>query len=149
MKDKLKLVGEVEIIVQREGYRKIVKKKNLFVDVGLSLLAELLANNGLTNAFGYIALGNGTTAPANTDTALENELIRTSANVTHLTGAETNKTQFEANWDMGAAEGVYTEAGIFNLDADGDMLNRITFAELTVTDTDTLLVRWKIVFQNV
>lgn len=91
----------------------------VITDAGLNELAKLLAGQG--TAFGYIALGTGTTGPSVSDTALENEVIRKPASVS-VSG---NKATFTAVINPGDLVGVnITEIGLFNASSGGVLYYR-------------------------
>jgi len=90
-----------------------------------------------------IAIGTGTAAPADTDTALGSEVARLSATYSHSSG--TNYHTLEAEFSFAASYAI-TEAGLFNQDSGGTMLARHTFAAINVASGDTLRVTWRISF---
>jgi phosphopentomutase len=140
--------GQVDLLVLDEHSRKKERRiiKNIVTHIGDAILADLLASNGLTNPLSHIAVGDGTTAATKDDTQLENELLRESATRQQETGDQDNVVRFEAIWPVGAAQGSYTEAGIFDADTAGNLFSRTTFTQLDVGPADTLLVRWYIQF---
>lgn len=118
---------------------------NLLPTVGRSAIAQRLANTTTyTNIVNKVALGSGTTAPANADTTLATEVYRNNAasltyssNIAYITGFFT------------AAEtsGTYGEAGLF-IDGTatantGQLLSRALIS-VTKTATQTLTVDWQI-----
>lgn len=109
---------------------------NTVVNDGLERVAKLLGGVDAVNDFGYIAVGEGSTASQATDTELGNESKRDSAIVSY----EANyKCKFEKLFTFGSAESyTITEAGIFDsITASGStMLNRLVFAGKAV-DSDT------------
>ena len=150
MKSQIKTVGILTLtVIHKDGTKDIYRIKNLLTTIGLSDLAELLANNSIATPYSYLALGDGSTAPTPTDTALENELLRASATVTHLSAPDDTKVRYQAVWTVGNATGTYREAGIFNADSAGNMFNRATYADVVVGDTDALIANWDIDFQNI
>ena len=107
------------------------KVKNMvgtIVNKGLEMMAKLLG--GVSTApFKYIGLGSGTDAEAAGDTALTTEITtnggaRAEADVTYEAGyiCKINKT-FNITGDLAV-----NEVGVFNADADGDMLYRAKLA---------------------
>ncbi|MEM5400864.1 hypothetical protein [Paraburkholderia unamae] len=95
---------------------------------------------------GWMALGTGSTAPANTDVALQSEgastRVATSSNGT-ISGTQ---SQWTCTWNAGIATGSWTEAGIFNsaTTSAGTMLAHITFGTITKNSGDTLTITWTI-----
>lgn len=123
--------------------------KNLVTTWGLSTLAAALAGTAINPNINYLALGSGSTAATESDTSLETETNRDLATVTHLTGADSHKTEFNKAWAEGAITGTFREAGLFDAAAAGNMFNRNVFAEITVAVTDTFEVTWIVEFKNV
>jgi len=145
-KETLKLRGEIEFILKdSEGRIKEVRKlKNLIVNAGKSEVAGLIIGDTGATAFGYVAIGTGTTAPSASDTALENETHRTSATTSLTTTNVTNDTaQLQATFNFTGSYAI-TECGIFNASSGGDMLARQTFDVLNVANGDNLTMTWKI-----
>lgn len=148
-KDKLGLRGEVTLILYDRNGR--IKKqetiKNLIVNTGKAEVASLMGSGLGGTAFGYIAIGTGTTSPAATDTALESETHRQAATVTQTTVNVTNDTvQFETTFSFTASYAI-SEEGIFNDATAGDMLSRVTFGAYNVEDGDQLKIIHKITVQ--
>ena len=103
----------------------------------------LIGDTGAT-AFGYIAIGTGTTAPSASYTALETETHRASTTTSLTTTNVTNDTaQLEATFNFTSSYAI-TESGIFNDATAGDMLASQTFSALNVANGDSLTVTWKI-----
>lgn len=103
---------------------------NLVVNAGKAAIAGLIIGTG--TAFGYIAIGTGTTAESATDTALVTEIARKAATTSQVTTTVTNDTaRFEATFS--SADGLtgtaaVTEYGLFNAPTAGTMLSRVVKA---------------------
>jgi len=126
MEGKLKLKGKVTIrkldkngnVLEEETFN------NLVVNDGKAAVAGLIIGTG--TAFGYIAIGTGTTAESATDTAMETEVARKAATTSQVTTTVTNDTaRFEATFSSAdglSGQQAITEYGLFNDPSAGTML---------------------------
>ena len=127
---------------------------NVITNVGKAEVAGLIIADAGATAFGYIAIGDGSstnpgscTAEAATDTALGNETHRAAATTSLVTTSVTNDTaQLVATFNFTASYSI-CESGVFNAATGGDMLARATFPVLNVQNGDSLQVTWKIQVQ--
>lgn len=113
-----------------------------FVDKGIEMVAKLI-NGVSTSPFTYVALGSGTTAEANDQTALTTEhvadgLARASATCSYEAPGKAKWVHtFTASNDALAVN----EIGIFNAASSGDMLMRHKYASTKTLDyNETLTV---------
>jgi len=139
------LKGIIKIEHFRNG-KKIDERvvENLIVNAGKAQVSGLIGGV-VSGAFGYIAVGTGTTSPSASDTALENEVMRVSSTNTQLTTNVTNDTlQMQATFNFTVSYAI-TEAGIFNALSGGVMLARQTFSAINVNAGDSIMITWKIV----
>ncbi len=143
--------GTVTLKVTRKDGSILTKTiSNLITLWGLSSMAGALAGVAINPPIQYLALGSGSTAPTEADTALEAQVgAREQVTVTHLTGDDSYKVEFNKAWAEGAITGTFREAGMFDAVSLGNMFNRLVFAETTVAATDTFEVTWLVEFQNV
>ncbi len=124
------------------------RTKDLMVNAGLAAIAGLI-NGVITNFFDYIAIGTGTTAPANTDTTLQTEITtnggqRAAATCTRTTTTITNDTaQLVVTFNFTGTFAV-TEAGVLDSASSGTLACRQTFAALNVVSGDSLQLTFKI-----
>jgi len=107
----------------------------------------------LTGAWDIIAIGEGTTAPADTDVILETEYtadgldraVATTKTWTNGTGATTTKIVLKNTFTStsGDTESV-TESGLFNstVVAGSGMLAHQTFTAVSLTSGDSITVTW-------
>jgi len=137
MQDKLKLRGDV-IIERRKKDGTVIdrdKLTNLVVSVGKERVAKLI--NGVSStSYSYIAIGEGTVAPAVGDTALGSEVDRALATLAYEVSF---KATFEKTFTFGSGISyAITEAGVGDsVVASGDtLLDRFTFTAKNV-DADT------------
>jgi len=136
--ENFKVTGAVKITKNGEVVREI---PNTIVTAGKNELASLITGNG--TAFGYMAVGTGTTSVVAGDTTLETELDRNATTVSG--GTATNNTiEFETVWNAGDGTGAITEAGIFNASSSGDMLARTTFSAVNKSSSDILTITWTV-----
>ena len=124
-------------------------------------------NNGITNAgkaqvallvgdasatpFTYLAVGTSTTAFAASQTALVAEvtdtgLARAAGTVSRVTTTVSNDTfQVTYTWTASGSKTV-EEIGIFNASSAGTMLGRALTTSKALTNTDTLLATYQVIF---
>jgi len=134
-----------------DGSRSVRKFKNLIVDVGLELIAGVIAGTPLATDIEYLALGDSNNAPSLGEKTLVNELRRDQATVSRPT-AEMNKIEFKVVHAKGAVVGIFREAGLHDGPVPGEthsnMFNRVIFADQAVTVNDTLTEIWIITVTN-
>jgi len=123
--------------------------RNIITDAGLAEMVKLVFGLGGT-AFGYIAIGTGTTAESATDTALASEIKRKAATKTQTTTSVTGDTCL-LTASFSSADGLtgtsaVTEAGVFNASTGGVLLARKVFSAVNVNwdAGDTLTVNYYI-----
>jgi len=141
-KEKIGLRGEVFIeLYDKEGklkdYRHI---KNLIPSKAIDTICDTLGST-YNIEWNRIAIGGGTTAPASTDTALENEYARKISTYSHTTGS--NYWEHTVTFLAGEGTGAITETGMFDLDAGGTLLARQTFGVVNKGANDELKITWK------
>jgi len=139
------LTGSLDISINGVSVRKI---NNLVVTAGKTWLASRAV--GVASAvMSHMAIGEGTTAAAIGDTALETEIARNALNTAGGV-ASTNTITFEATWAAddpnvtAPATTTITEAGIFNDATTGTLLARTVFAAVNKAETDTMTISWTI-----
>jgi len=153
--ERLGLKGKIKIRIYKAKTGEVIEEEfdNLVVNAGKAEVAKLIGSGLGGTAFGYIAIGTGTTAEAATDTALEAEVIRKAATVTSVTTNVTDDTtQFEATFSSAdglSGNSAITEYGLFNDSSAGTMLSRTVQAvkNLDWDAGDTLSVTWQIIIQ--
>ncbi len=149
----VKLVGTITLIVERDGRREERVYRNVITNVGKAEVANLIGGAG--TAFGFIAIGTGTTAESASDTGLVAEVARKAATFTRVTTTVSNDTaRFEATFS--SADGLtgmhtITETGLFNASTGGVMLARRLLSgsgvSLNWDNGDMLTIRWDIQVQ--
>jgi len=118
---------------------------NLVVDTGLNFICERLKEDTLA-PMSHMAIGTDDTAEELTDTTLiaqlDDRVALTSTAVTD------NVIEFSAIFEGDTHAGSIMEAGIFNADTSGVMLNRVTFPVVNIQEPDTLTIVWTLTFAN-
>jgi len=145
-RDALAVKGHVLIEVwDAEGkLREIREFDNLVMDAGEDALATLFIG-GAASPFDYIAIGTSNTTPADTQTALGDE-ISTGG------GARTQDASPSVSGNVATVSVTYNftdslaiqEAGLFNAASGGDMFARQTFAVVNVGNGDSMTITWNI-----
>ena len=140
----LKEVITVEVFRHRpEGgyYAKpeLIQAEDLIVNTGrIHLAKRIVGGDTVSSAMAYMAIGSGSTAPALTQTTLVHEVARKA----FASESTTNNVWSAVNTFGGAADGVTSiqivEAGIFNHASSGEMFQRVTFAAVTLANSDLL-----------
>jgi hypothetical protein len=120
MKDKIEIIANLTIAVFDAVTGKlldVIKKHNLYVTLGKTLIANLLNCTADVTGLNYFAVGTGDTAAALTDTKLEAEEFRDTFTKTTVTTGNLNVQYYLASGD--ANGNTLTEAGLFGDDATG------------------------------
>lgn len=144
--EKIRATGQVSFVLTDEnGNVKQQDSKNLVVDPGLAFIASRMI--GTTAAvMSHMAVGTGTTAAADAQTALVAESARvalTSSTIVTTTVAN-DSVQYVATFGPGVGTAAITEAGLFNAAPAGTMLARTVFAVINKGALDTLTLTWKV-----
>lgn len=94
------------------------------------------------NAYAYIAIGTGTTAPAIGDTALQTEVARSPVQ----TPTNPSATVYEVTYTFpaGTGTGTITEAGLLDAPSAGNIFAHQTFSGVAKAPADTLGITWQI-----
>ena len=120
----------------------IVEKEevcNLITNVGLNLIRDLIGNLNTAAYERAIAIGTGSTAAANADTALQTEYARAAATVTAPVDYQI-KFAHTFTFASGVSENI-TEAGLLNNSTSGgSLLARTVFAAKAVTVDVSLII---------
>lgn len=143
MNENLTVTGDLDIeLIGPDGQvKQAIHIKNLVVTAGRNFVASRMINTAAT-AMSHMAIGSGNTAAALGDTALGTELARVA-----LSGASNsaNQNTYSASFGPGVGTGTVREAGIFNANSGGTMLNRaLVTPEVVKNAPDTLNVNWTV-----
>jgi hypothetical protein len=142
LQDSLKLTGRVGIVLHDKDGNVIHEQttKNLVVSSGLDYIASRMKDATAT-AMTDMAVGTGTTAAAEGDTALGSESARVNLTSTTVTD---NEVAYVASYSAGTGTGALTEAGIFNAASGGTMLCRVVFDVINKGAADSMTITWTI-----
>lgn len=117
---------------------------NLVVDTGYDLVCALLANTQRPNPIGFVGVGTGTTATAQTMTGLVTEWgSRVSTTYSHTAGTPTLTLSCTIPTHTGSMVSL-TESGLFNAATAGTMFDRVTFTAINKEPADTINIRYVI-----
>lgn len=137
----LKLSGSARIVRTNEKGQITLDKriKNLVVNAGIALIADLLDSGETVNQPSHIACGTSSTAVSATQTALiGTELDRNSATPSNTATTFVMSATFAA----GEGTGTWEEAGVFNAASTGTMLCRFLTGTVTKGASDSITVTW-------
>ena len=138
----IKLKGHVSFdLYDGDGNLKLHREvDNLVVQGGRELIASQLAEEDIGKP-SHMAIGEDDTEPVLSDTTLRSEIARVALTSTERTG---NTVVYEATFAPTVGTGEIVEAGIFNADSAGVMLNRAIFGVITKESADTLTITWSL-----
>lgn len=141
--EQLKLKGELQVVLTKaDGSEETHDFKNLVVDTGLNYIVSRMEGAD-DNVMSHMELGEGTTAAASTDTALESAIAGSRIALTSTTVADGGNTiTYVATFGAGTGTGAVTEAGLFNASTDGTMLCRTVFPVVNKQAGDSMTVTW-------
>lgn len=133
-------------LIHPDGSVETFRKDNLVLNGGIDLLCACLANPTQPAPLKYIAVGTGTTSPANANTALGSEATRKSCTYSHTAG--TSSFTVTATFNAGEATGALTEAGIVNASTGGTFFDRVTYAVVNKGANDVYTATFTITFSR-
>lgn len=146
LNENIKAKGVVSLVLTDEnGQVKDTQTHNMIMQVGLAYITSRMKDATAT-AMSHMAVGTGTTAAANSQTALVTESARVAlTSTTQVTTTTTNDAiQYVATFNPGTATAAITEAAILNAASAGTMLARTVFSVINKGANDTLTITWKI-----
>lgn len=144
--ENVKAKGIVSLVLTDEnGQVKDTQTHNMIMQVGLAYITSRMKDATAT-AMSHMAVGTGTTAAENSQTALVTESARVAlTSTTQVTTTTTNDAiQYVATFNPGTATAAITEAAILNAASAGTMLARTVFSVINKGENDTLTITWKI-----
>lgn len=144
--ENVKAKGIVSLVLTDEnGQVKDTQTHNMIMQVGLAYITSRMKDATAT-AMSHMAVGTGTTAAENSQTALVTESARVAlTSTTQVTTTTTNDAiQYVATFNPGTATAAITEAAILNAASAGTMLARTVFSVINKGANDTLTITWKI-----
>ena len=141
---KVGIIGRLQARLKRAGcpeWKQVWKHpiKNKIVNAGLAVAARRLISN-TPKIFKYGAIGIGTTAATDTDTACESQILtRVKSTVsTDTTAVFEDTAKFVSSFTSDTTSYAVTEYGTFETASGTPMLNRVTFAAITLNNNDVL-----------
>lgn len=137
LNDKLTMKGHLAIAVNGSVVKEV---PNLVVTVGKNYVASRMKDT-TEDAMSHMAIGSGTTAAANGDTALGSELDRNALASTTVTA---NELAYVTTFAAGEGTGAVTEAGLFNAVSGGTMLCRTVFSVVNKSINDSMTITWTV-----
>jgi hypothetical protein len=124
--------------------KEVRDEHNLTCTAGKEVLLSVASGKQVKD-FAYMAIGNGTTAAAITDTyATMVTPTYYATNPVTPTNPDADHTQFQATWAAGSGTGAVTEAALLDAGATGHMLFHQIFAAVNKGASDTLQITWSI-----
>lgn len=140
--DSIQVTGQLDIVLtDAEGQLKEQRlHKNLVVTAGKGWIAARMKAAGAPTEMTHMALGTGTSAAADANTALVSESARASMSSTVLGATVT----YSASFPAGTGTGALTEAGIFNAGSAGTLLCRTVFPVVNKGASDTMAITWTV-----
>ena len=137
LNDGLKLTGKLSIALNGEVVQEV---PNLVVTAGKGYVASRMKDASAT-AMSHMGIGSGSTAAAASDTALGNQLARTSLTSSTVSGAD---VVYVDTFPAGTGTGAVTEAGLFNASSGGTMLCRTVFSVVNKGASDAMTITWTV-----
>ncbi len=137
LNDGLKLTGKLSIALNDEVVQEV---PNLVVTAGKGYVASRMKGTS-ASVMSHMGIGTGTTAAAASDTALGNQLARTSLTSSTVSGAD---VVYVETFPAGTGTGAITEAGIFNASSGGTMLCRTVFDVVNKGASDAMTITWTV-----
>lgn len=136
----MKIDGVMNINVNRhDGTTEKIIKHNMIVDSGFDLICEAIGGTTQPKPVSKIQVGSGTSDTTADMAALEAKIAEGEASYSHTTG--TKVFSLSSHFAAGEATGAITEAGVFN--ADGVMLDRVTFKVANIDEDDEITVNFQ------
>lgn len=151
-KNMIELSGSLSLVLtdtESGEIREELYVPNLVVNAGKTFIASRMIGTSAT-VMTHMAIGEGSTAEAATQTALVTELTqagyaRASLTSSSASNVVTYSANFAANNPSAPAGGVVLrEAGIFNAATGGTMLCRTVYPTVTKLPADALTITWTI-----
>jgi hypothetical protein len=132
-------------LVDENGNTKESGTHNLVVDAGLAFIASRM-KDATAAVMSHMAVGTGTTAASDAQTALVTEAARVAlTSTTIVTTTVTNDSvQYVATFNPGTGTGALAEAAVLNAASGGSMLARTVFPVINKGALDTLTITWKV-----
>ena len=147
LRDRMGASGALQIVLtDKDGNIKLDHlTENLVVDTGLAYIAGRMVDAS-ASVMSHMAVGTGSTAAADTDTALNTELARVALTTTTLvtTNVANDAVEYVGTFGAGVATGALVEAGLLNAGSGGVMMTRTVFGVVTKAADDILTITWRV-----
>lgn len=141
--ENIKATGSVFLQVREADTGKLMEQyraENLVVNLGRKNVARILGGDSTGKAITKIGVGDGTSAPAKTDTDLTNKFVKNIGSVSYPTE---NSVQFSFEIGTGDANGInITELGLYN--DSGVLFSRKTRQPIAKTSAVVITGIWTI-----
>lgn len=153
-KDNIKIIGIARLTAHRKDGTLAFDTgeiRNQITEEGIAELVALAGNVGSPSAFGYLALGSGSTAPTAEDTGLETEITDTGLERVEATVSQEEENfgddtlQLFHEWTATGSKTI-EEIGIFNAASEGVMLGRLLTGPRNVEDEMKVRATYKVIF---
>lgn len=140
--DAIKVTGQLGIVLTDENgnVKEERRHQNLVVTAGKQWIAARMKATGAPNEMSHMAVGTGTTAAADGQTALVTE----SARVTLSSSVSGAVVTYTATFPAGTGTAALTEAGILNGSSAGTLLCRTVFPVVNKGASDSLAITWQV-----
>ncbi|CDT54269.1 putative BcepGomrgp18 [Vibrio coralliirubri] len=141
--DKIQMKGTLlATLVKQDGSVEVTRKDNLIVDVGYDFICNSIGDSkSRPSAMTHIAIGRESQAPAAGDDALIGEVHRLPASYAYKTGSKV--FSFTSTFPPGSeSQDAIQEAGVFNADTGGIMLDRVVFGVINKGIDDSLTIQF-------
>jgi len=147
LKEPAKLRGIVNVaVLDSDGNEKAnFEVPNTIMNAGIKVVTGLMLTDIGEDAFDYLAIGTGTTAPNATDTSMVAETYRVASTGSQETDSVTDDTAQLTTSVSITSSGDITEVGMFNSSSTGDMMARTTFSAVSTSDGDTVNLGYGII----
>lgn len=145
--DVLLMRGSIRLAMFGPDDNLILERKvdNTVVTVGrVWILKQLESVHNTTQVINNLAIGSDTTAPSTADSALGGEVLRKTIATFDTTNLTANPPSWQAQVSFATNEANTTlaEAGMFNSNSGGTMINRATFASFVKATSNTLAISY-------
>ena len=150
MGDTILMKGFIEAELRNCFDNSIVRREvhNVIVTAGRRFVLEQICSSKIDTAVSitHMAIGEGTTAPATSQSALVTEYNRKAIGTFTTTNLSSNPPSWraEASWATNEGNTTLGEMGLFNSSSGGTMLGRATFSTINKSTSNTLSISYTV-----